>query len=473
VDASAEMRMAPQASGRTISGHIAARIDRLPLTRVQWQIALLVELAWGVIIVDTDGIGGRLYPYVWKAHNWVSLVQYGVLQAFAVGLGVLIGDFLMSYFADRYGRRPAIIASSLLAGFFIWPFALVHSFVPLLIVSILSTLGVGAIVATHAVYLSEIINPEQRNSMLLGSQSVTAAVGVLSGILAIFWIPAQWQLYVWFMAGFQLVLLFPLLLWGIPESPRWLEAQGRHADAERVMAQLEERVAQASGRPLPEPDGRPRPVVLAEAKGLRAYREIFRDPQYRGRLLVLLAAWFFGYAGVVYGAPAFILLYMADHGWPAALAFTLVTIAGIFRFGSFFANAALKERFERRAVVLWLAVIFTVAYGVMFLFPTRPAMAVFYTVAGIAGSLWLFNMYNYTAVCFPTRIRSIAFGATDGLGHIGAWIGISFMSFLYVLGPNHLGWMAAVTIPGCLLPSILVASVGVRQRAAILEHVAV
>jgi hypothetical protein len=45
VDASAEMRMAPQASGRTISGHIAARIDRLPLTRVQWQIALLVELA--------------------------------------------------------------------------------------------------------------------------------------------------------------------------------------------------------------------------------------------------------------------------------------------------------------------------------------------------------------------------------------------------------------------------------------------
>ncbi len=467
-----DVRTAPRNRGEAIKGHIAARIDRLPLTRVQWQIALLVELAWGIIIVDTDGIGGRLYPFVWRPHHYVSIVQYSVLQAFAVGLGVLIGDFLMSYFADRYGRRPAIIASSLLAGFFIWPFALVHSFVPLLIVSIFSTLGVGAIVATHSVYLSEIINPEARNSLLLGSQSVTAAVAVLSGILAIFWIPAQWQLYVWFMAGFQLLLLFPLLLWGVPESPRWLEAQGRHEEAERVMARLEARVTRAYGQPLPEPDNRPRTVILAQHRGLGAYREIFRDGQYRGRLLVLLIAWFFGYAGVVYGAPAFALVYLSDHGWPAALAFTLVTIAGVFRFGSFFANAALRERFERRSVILWLSVLFTVAYGVMYLLPTRPVMAVFYTVGGIAGSLWLFNMYNYTALCFPTRVRSIAFGATDGLGHVGAWIGISLMGFLYVLGPNHLGWMAAVTIPGCLLPSILVAAVGIRQRSAILEHVA-
>jgi MFS family permease len=473
VDGSAEVQAAPAASRSTIAGHIAARIDRLPLTRVQWQIALLVELAWGVIIVDTDGIGGRLYPYIWAPRHWVTLVQYSVLQAFAVGLGVLIGDFLMSYFADRYGRRPAIIASSLLAGFFIWPFALVHSFAPLLIISILSTLGVGAIVATHSVYLSEIITPSHRNSLLLGSQSVTALVSVVSGILAILWIPAHWQLYVWFMAGFQLVLLFPLLLWGIPESPRWLEAQGRHEEAERVLARLEARCEQLSGKPLPPPDDRPRPVVLAQHKGLRAYREIFDDPQYRGRLLILLAAWFFGYAGVVYGAPAFVLLYMANHGWPAQLAFTLVTVAGLFRFGAFIANASVRERFERKSVILWLAVIFTVAYFAMYLFPSRPSMAVFYTIGGMAGSLWLFNMYNYTAVCFPTRIRSIAFGATDGLGHIGAWIGISFMGFLYNMGANHLGWIVAVTLPGCLLPSLLVAGAGIRQRAAVLEHVAV
>ena len=48
----------------TIHGHMAGRIDRLPLTRVQWHLATLVEVTWGFIIFDTDGIGARLYPFV-------------------------------------------------------------------------------------------------------------------------------------------------------------------------------------------------------------------------------------------------------------------------------------------------------------------------------------------------------------------------------------------------------------------------
>ena len=44
----------------TIHGHIAARMDRLPLTAVQWRLAILVTVTWGFIIFDTDGIGARL-----------------------------------------------------------------------------------------------------------------------------------------------------------------------------------------------------------------------------------------------------------------------------------------------------------------------------------------------------------------------------------------------------------------------------
>ena len=62
--------MAAAASGgTTVHGTIAARIDRLPLTRVQWQLAILVEITWGFIIVDTDGIGARLYPFVWRPNH--------------------------------------------------------------------------------------------------------------------------------------------------------------------------------------------------------------------------------------------------------------------------------------------------------------------------------------------------------------------------------------------------------------------
>jgi len=107
----------------TYDGIMAARVDRLPLTRVQWQLAVLVEVTWGFIVFDTDGIGARLYPFVWRPNHIIDVVQYAVIQALQVGLGVLLGVTIMSWVADRYGRRPAILLATFLGGFCIWPFA--------------------------------------------------------------------------------------------------------------------------------------------------------------------------------------------------------------------------------------------------------------------------------------------------------------------------------------------------------------
>jgi hypothetical protein len=92
-------------------------------------------------------------------------------------------------------------------------------------------------------------------------------------------------------------------------------------------------------------------------------------------------------------------------------------------------------------------------------------------VGRICTSLFLFNLYNYTAVSFPTRIRSVAFAWTDGLGHLGAWAGVTLTGTLYGTGPNHLGWVLFITLPGALLPAILIRGFGIRQSRAVLEQV--
>lgn len=452
-----------------IPGRIAARIDRLPLTRVQWELAILTQIAWGLIIVDTDGIAGRLYPFVWAPQQLLTVVEYGVIQALEVGLGVLLGAFIMGQVSDRFGRRPAMLLAALLAGVFVWPFAFVNSFWGLVVLSVLSTLGVGAIVATHAVYISEVVSPQVRNKVMLGSQAVTALITVLSGLLAFWLIPGQWQVYVYVMAAMQLFVLLPLLWWRLPESPRWLEAHGRNADAERAVAILEKRCERDTREPLPEPDRTPRPVVPAAGRG--AWRELFTNPVYRPRTLITLAAWFLGYAGIVYGAPSFAAVYMANHGASAQFVFGLITIAGLVRFAAFIGNAQLGERIERRDVIFALALLFSVSWVVMFFVPTLPVMALFYTLGSIGGGLWLFNMYNYTAVSFPTRMRSMAFSWTDGLGHLGAWGGITLSGVLFLIGPNHLGWILFMVVPGALIPSLLIRLWGIRQRSAILEQV--
>ena len=451
-----------------IHGHIAARIDRLPLTRVQWQLAILVEVTWGFIIFDTDGIGARLYPFVWRPAHIIDVYQYAVIQALQVGAGILLGVYLMSWVADRWGRRPAILLATMLGGFCIWPFAYITNFWGMVVLSVLSTLGVGGIVATHSVYLSEMTSPNVRNRVLLASQGVTALVAVSVNMLAFWLIPSQWQLFLWVSAIIEIFVLLPWLYWKLPESPRWLEAHGRHEEAERAVEEYERRVQRYDPTPLAEPRGADNPVVM---RGPGAWKELFTNPLYRGRTWVLIVCWMAGYAGLIYGVGAFLAVYMQDHGASAHFVFGTIAVAYAVLFVAFQVNAWLGERVERRDVIAVMATLFAVCWIVAWMVPTLPVIAVSYIISRIGTGLFLFNLYNYTAVAYPTRIRAIAFAWTDGLGHLGAWGGVTLLGPLYALGPNHLGWIMWIVIPGALLPAVLIRGYGIRQSRAVLEQV--
>jgi putative MFS transporter len=461
--------MAEAASGdATIHGHIAARIDRLPLTWVQWQLAILVEITWGFIIVDTDGIGARLYPFVWRPAKLIGVEQYAVIQALQVGLGILVGAYLMSWIAGKYGRRPAILMSALLAGIFLWPFAHVSNYWGLVILSVFSTIGVGGIVATHAVYLSEMIGPTVRGKVLLASQGSTALIGVVINLVAYAWVPVHWQWFVWAGAIFQIVVLLPLLYWLLPESPRWLEANGHAEDAERMMTEFEIRVRRAHGGDLPEPDHGQHPLLMSDKA---AWRELFSNPRYRGRIILILVCWLCCYPGLIYGVGAFIPTYMVDHGVSPHFVFLTFTVAYAVTFFAFQLNAAFGEGVERRDTMFVLGVVFSLAWVVAYFYPVGMVMAACVIIGRICTTLFLFNLYNYTAVSFPTRIRSVAFAWTDGLGHLGAWAGVTLLGPLYQVGPNHLGWLLFVITPGALLPAVLIRGFGIRQSRAVLEQV--
>jgi MFS family permease len=451
-----------------VHSRIAARIDRMPMTRVQWQLFILVEITWGFIIFDTDGIGARLYPFVWRPMGIIDVNRYAVIQALQVGVGVLLGVYLMSWVADRFGRRPAILLATALGGFCIWPFAYVFDFWGMVALSVVSTLGVGGIVATHSVYISEMISPDLRNRALLASQGVTALVAVSVNLLAFWLIPGHWKVFLWISAAVEVLVLLPLLWWLLPESPRWLETHGRHAEAEQEMARYEARVQAAIATPLPPPEEGMHPLVMAHEGG---WQELFTSPVYRGRTILLIVCWLLGYGGLIYGVGAFLAVYMVDHG--ATPHFVFLTIAGAYAllFVGFLVNSWLGERVERRDVLCFSGLVFAGSWLVIWLHPTLVTIAIFYAISRVGTGLWLFNLYNYTAISYPTRIRAMAFAWTDGLGHLGAWGGVTLLGPLYTLGPDHLGWVLWIVVPGSLVPALLIRGFGIRQSRAVLEQV--
>jgi MFS family permease len=453
------------------TGRIAARIDRLPLTWVQWRLALISQIFWGVIIA-ADGIPARIYPFVWGPRHDFGEAAFSVMLAIQFGVGILIGEYLIGIFSDRWGRRTALLLSSLAMAMLLWPTALTNNFGWLLLFFGLSAIGMGGVLSTNVVYMGEIVPPKDRGRVMLASQILAIVLfGVLGNLPAVFWIPTHYHWYIYLFSVVSVVVLVPLALWGMPESPRWLEAHGRHDQAERVMAALEEECHRRCGlASLPEPNYDKYAVPISEHVPVR---ELFRG-EYGQRTIVLLIAWILGYSGIVYGMYGFQPAILKAYGLSADHAFRVILVAAVIGGGlGLAACSLLGESVERRVVILGAALV-NVAALITFYF-VHSVVASYVLMSIIIGgeTAWLFSMYNYTAASYPTRLRATGTGLTDGFGHLGAIFGpiVAGALFTATATTGHVGWFAYIIIPGAIIPAALIFLRGINQRGAILEHI--
>src|ERR1700760_4740499 len=195
-----------------IPGQIAARVDRLPMSFMAWEICLIIQVGWACAAA-TDGIAARLYPYVWLPAKVINHSQYGVLYALQAGISILVGGYFLGWLADKIGRRPALILSATLAGLFIWPFAYVTNYPALILLSVADTLGFAGFLAINVVYMSEIMGPKVRPRIMMVTQSlcIFLLLVVLTGIIPHYMFPHQYRQYLWLLTGLNLliaVLLF-------------------------------------------------------------------------------------------------------------------------------------------------------------------------------------------------------------------------------------------------------------------------
>jgi MFS family permease len=454
------------------TGRIAARIDRLPLTWAQWRLALISQLFWGVIIA-ADGIPAKVYPYVWLPQHAFGMTAFSLLLAMQFGVGILVGEYLIGVVADRWGRRVALLISTLTIALLMWPTSLTSNFTLLMIFFGLSAIGMGGVLSVNVVYMGEIIPPKDRGRVMLSSQVLAVAIyGLLGNIPAILWIPNHYELFINFYCVVSLVVLVPLA-WIIPESPRWLEAHGRHADAERVTAKLEAECLRRSGLvSLPEPQYAKYTVDVRQHVPVT---ELFRG-EYGRRSMLLLVAWVLGYSGMIYGFGGYETLLLRGFGLTADQAFGVILVSSTLGGGGGLAICAtLGEAVERRIIILVSAIIAASMLAVLYFVHTVVASYVLITLSWGATEVWLFSMYNYTAASYPTRLRATGTGLTDGVGHLGAVFGPIVAGWLFTATAafGHAGWFAYVMIPGALVPAAMIAVWGINQRRAILEHISV
>jgi MFS family permease len=243
---------------RTIDTQIPARMDRLPWCRWHWMIIIGLGTVWildGLAVTIVGAIGGRLSEP--GAGLELSASQVGVAGS-AYILGACLGALYFGRLADRIGRKRLFMLTLaiFLAGSVLTAFSM--SFVWFIACRAITGAGVGGEYSAIHSAVDELIPARVRGWVDLvigGSYWIGTILGSLASLLllneSLFAKNIGWRLAFGLAAAMGFAIL--LVRRNVPESPRWLFLHGYDAEAERVTADIERQVVDATGQGLLEP----------------------------------------------------------------------------------------------------------------------------------------------------------------------------------------------------------------------------
>lgn len=172
-------------------------------------------------------------------------------------VGCIIGAAVAGFFGDRFGRKPTLIVSAFL--FFVSALgsAVPPTFQMLVGARIIGGIGVGMASVLAPLYISEFSPPSLRgrlvafyqlsivtgillsylsNWLILRNAQASALLNAGDGLFDWIFVSQYWRA----MFGAEMIpaLLFIVLLFFVPESPRWLIKMGRDNEGLEVLTRV-------------------------------------------------------------------------------------------------------------------------------------------------------------------------------------------------------------------------------------------
>jgi MFS family permease len=235
---------------------IPARLDRLPWSRWHWRVVIALGVAWvldGLEVTIVGSIGSVL-----ERHDTLALSAADVGWAGSIYVaGAVLGALYFGRLADRLGRKRLFLVTLIVYMAATMATAFSSGFWTFVACRFVTGIGIGGEYAAINSAIDELIPARVRgrvNLAINGSFWVGAALGALLSLVLlddrVFGPVLGWR--AGFLAGGMLAVAILLVRRYVPESPRWLIAHGRAAEAERIVSDIETGVRRSLGRSLDE-----------------------------------------------------------------------------------------------------------------------------------------------------------------------------------------------------------------------------
>ncbi len=211
-----------------------------------------------VLVSCVATIGGFLFGFDSGVINGtvdglrIAFDSEGVGTGFNVAsmlLGCAVGAFFAGRLADIYGRKSLLLVASVFFLISAWGSGVSGSSIEFVIYRVLGGLAVGAASVMAPAYISE-VTPARFRGAMTSVQQIAIIVGLFSAfinnyLLAKFagssieplWLEYEAWRWMFWMEMIPASVFFVALLF-IPESPRFLVANNRKAEAQEVLSRL-------------------------------------------------------------------------------------------------------------------------------------------------------------------------------------------------------------------------------------------
>ena len=422
-------------------------------------------MCWVAVALDGFDLVvlGAVTPALLEYEPWgLTPPQVGAITSYGL-VGMMIGALGIGTLTDVIGRRKAILISVVVFSVFTGLCALAPSPAIFGVLRFLAGLGLGGLIPTAAALVSEYAHLRRGSSSITFMMTGYHVGGVLTALLAIPILPSLGWRAMFVIGALPALVLVPLMFRNLQESPSFLVARGRRAEAEEL--------ATRHGIILQPEEVRGVRAEESAAEGGRfgTLKTLFSGGYLFGTLAFSVAS-FMGLL-LVYGLNQWLPTIMRDAGYAlgAALAFLLVLNVGAV-VGLLVAGPVADGYGSKVACAGW----FALAAVFLFLLSVQMPLVLTY-LAVFATGVWVFSaqvlLYAYVSKHYPTSGRGTALGWAAGIGRIGAICGPLLGGLLLGAGLAVPWGFYAFALVG-LLGAVFVALVprspaeGVRQAPA-------
>ena len=386
----------------------------------------------------------------------LSSFELGFTVASAL-IGTIVGALFTGRQADRFGRRYVLFILALLYFVSALGSATANDWYSFLIFRFIGGIGVGGASVVSPMYIAE-ISPAKLRGRLVAVAQLNVVFGMLLAYFSNYIIAGmelgvvEWR----WMFGVEAVpaLLFFILLFANPRSPRWLISKGKTDEARLVLSKC----GSDSGSIEQE--------IIDIQQSLDLSHHSTKEPlfikKYRVPIMLAFAIAIFnqlsGVNAVLYYAPH--IFKMAGFGKSSSLLNSMV-IGGMF-FIFTIAAMAVIDKMGRKKIMLIGSIGYIVSLGILawafFTYGTE------FTENGsyiVLGSLLLFAashafgqgsvIWVYISEIFPNRVRAKG----QSLGSTTHWVAAALISWSFPLIAEISGGYAFAFYAVCMVAQLI------------------